>query len=937
MPDPLLCAARRTLTGIAAVLLWIATATPAGAQPPAGELRFEHLAIKDGLSHSVVRAVLQDRIGFIWIATQDGLNLYDGHRVTTFRHAPGDNNSLPSNFITSLAETSGPEGARLWIGTNRGLVAYDAARHRFTRYPHKPGDPGSPSHDFVQSLLVDADGVLWTGTSGGLDRFDRQSEQFTRHQHDPLDPASLSQSFVRALAEGPAGTLWAGTARGLNRVDKATGRVTRFVHSDSDPASLNDDHIRALLTDRKGRLWIGTDAGGLDRLEPGSRAFVHHVQSAAPGSISGNSINAIAEDVNGDLWVGVWGGGVNRMTPDGRFRAYRHRPTDAHSLPIDDINVLTIDRSGLVWVGTYGGGLSRFNPRAAREFVHLKHRPDDAGSLSDNRVHAVLVDRDRQLWVGTWGGLNRLAPGAEHFQRFTHDPANALGLGDNRVTSLAEGHDGAIWAGSLDGGLHRIDPRTGRIQRYRHDPRRPGTLSSDDVMALYVDRTGTLWAGTLLDGLNRRDAATGTFTTLSHDPNNTDTLSDNRPTAMFEDSRGTFWVGTGAGLDVLDRATGRVTRFHGREGAPAALSTFIASIEETPDGALWIGTADDGVIRIDRDSNGVPLRYASYREKEGLPNDRIYKVVADAQGQVWVTTNNGAGRINPKDGSIRRFHAVDGLQENEFKAAGFFDRRTGRLFLGGINGLSIVRPEQLSVESKPPPVVLTDFTVFRRPVKVGGASPLQARIADTDDITLTHQDEVFSVEFAALEYWAPSRIQYAFLLEGFDRDWNHADASRRAATYTNLSPGRYTFVVRASSRDGEWTGEPRRLRIVILPPFWKTWWFRTLLTLAAVTAILGISRWRFRTLERQRRTLESEVAARTSELRKEKENVSAALRLAERAGAARRMFLTNISHEIRTPLNAIIGMADMLKDTPLDKEQQHTPERSAPRALLSPS
>jgi signal transduction histidine kinase/ligand-binding sensor domain-containing protein/ActR/RegA family two-component response regulator len=883
--------------------------------------RFDQLGVQDGLSQSVVRAVFQDRRGFIWIGTQDGLDRFDGYHVTVIDHDADNANSLPGSVINAIAETTGAGGAILWVGTSRGLAAYDVTHERFSRYTHHPRDENSLSADSVTALLTDSRGHVWVGTPAGLDRLDPATRTFTRYSTRTAGIAAP----VNALVEDAAGAIWVGTADGLFR-SAPTGDAVRFAHLPGDPQSLASNAVRALHIDRSGRLWIGTDGGGLDRLDaaakvtgPATARFIHHVHSGDSASLTGDTITSVLEGSDGSMWAGIWGGGLNHLITDSagitRVTAYRHDASDPRSLAGDDVSVLRQDRSGALWVGTEGAGLSRFDPLGTTRFTHYRHEPNDPASLSDDRVYALLVDRDRNTWVGTYGGgVNRMRRGAHGFETIT----TARGLSDDRVTALAEAHDGAIWVATL-AGLNRVPRGRDEVTRFRADGR-SGSLTADRVNALLVDRNGDVWAGTS-NGLDRFNPAAGTFDVFHGDAGRSDALPSGTIQSLFEDRRGRFWVGTDQGVHVLDRLTGSVIRISAQFPALAALQGPITAITESKDGDIWVAAAEGGIVRI-KWPEGQEVTARVYARREGLPNDRVYAIVPDASGRLWVTTDKGLARLDPATDGIVRFDATSGLQADEFRSGAFFDAASGQMLLGGVNGFNVFRPADLQPAAFMPPLVLTGFTILNQPVPVGESSPLRTRITDAAAVTLGPEAPVFSVEFAALDYVAPQRLRYAYMLEGFDRDWNVTDASRRFATYTNLSPGRYTLKVRATNRDDVWSMTPASLTIIILPPWWMTWWFRILAVAGVLAAAVGIHRRRLHVVEVQRRGLEEMVARRTGELRTQKDRATRARAAAEQANAAKSLFLANVSHEIRTPLNAVVGLAEALNETRLDPSQR---------------
>ncbi len=820
-----------------------AAATTVALEPV--EADFERLSIEQGLSQSIVERIVQDRRGFMWFVTEDGLNRYDGYRFVVFRHRADHPASLSHNELKALTEDR--DGV-LWVGAFAGgLNRFDPASEAVTRYLHDPADPASLAAETVRAVLAARDGSLWVGTQGGgLDRLDRASGSFEHHRHDPADPATLPHDDVRALLEDSAGALWVGTFGGLARGDRDGAAFTRLTHAPGDPTSLVDDQVMTLLEDRRGRLWVGT-RGGLDLVDRAT-LVVRHVLLPE----GAETVTALVEDHLGAIWVASDGHGVGRLDPDdpdgtsGHW--FRHDPIDPHSLSSDRVWSLYQDRFHVLWVGTYGGGVNRFDA-ARKPFRQVRHDPTDPASLSHDIVWSFAEAADGTLWVGTdSGGLNRRDPATGAFRHYRHDPADPSSLPADTVRALCLDRAGRLWVATHGGGLARLDPGSERFVRYRHDPADPSSLAWDELRSVMEDRAGRLWVGTFGGGLDRLDPATGAFAHHRHEPANPATLASDFIRLTFEDAAGVLWVGTqGGGLAQSDGRGGFTTYRHD-PADPASLSNdHVFALVEGRDGRFWAGTFGGGLNLVDRASG----RCRAVRAEDGLASDGVYAVLEDQAGQLWVSTTRGLSRFDPASGAVRTYDSADGLQANEFNGGAAFRSPRGELYFGGIGGYNVFRPDHIVANPTAPEVVITDLLLFNRPVPHGvawddGRVLLTRPTPFTDEVTLSHRDAVVSIEFSGLHYSAPSKNRYRYTLSGFHEGWIPAPADRRVATFTNLAPGRYLFQVQASNADGVWSERGASLGLVITPPFWATWWFRTLLVaaLGAAVAVLARSRTR---------------------------------------------------------------------------------------------
>jgi len=827
------------------------------------KIRFEHITFQEGLLQSSIYTVLQDSKGFMWFGTESGVNRYDGYNFIVYSSDVKNPKSLSNNWVYSIYED---HLGNIWIGTDSGLNRFNREKEIFTRYLHDSEKPNSLSNNKIFTIFEDKSGSLWIGTDNGLNKFERKNESFKRYQFDSENPQSLSNNHIRSILEDTSGNLWIGTDNGLNRFNQKEETWFRLQSDPKDTKSLSHNSINSICEDSLGLLWVGTDRG-LNRFDPRTGNFMQYKHIANDSkSLSDDWIRVVYQDRFGILWIGTNKGGLNRFEREkGEFICHKADPHNPYSLSSDRIYSICEDRSGVIWVGTYGGGICK-SDRKTKRFKLFTHDPKNPNSLSHMFVRSFYEDQSGTLWVGTdGGGLNKYDQGKDQFIRYRHNLKDPASLSNDRVFSIVKDFSGVFWIGTYGGGLNRFDPNNGKFTSYRHSPTDPNTLSDDRIRVIYEGSPGVLWIGTDGGGLNKFETGKRIFTRYRHDPSDPNSLSNDRAWSILKSDSGSLWIATfGGGLNKFDPGKSQFFHYRFDPDDPKSLSSdYITTLCKDRSGILWIGSNGEGLIRLDSQRE----TFSNYTESEGLAGNVIYGILEDDEENLWISSNCGLSKFNPQAETFRNYDASDGLQSNEFNGGSRYKSPKGELFFGGVNGFNRFYPETIKDNLHIPQVVITDLQIFNKSVPIGkmknGRSILTRSISETREIEVTYKDNMLSFEFAALHYVFPEKNKYAYIMEGFNKDWLYTDANKRFASYTNLDPGKYVFRVKASNNDGVWNEEGTSLKITITPPFWKTWWFQSLsIFFILVMIFIGI-RFNSRRLIVAKQYLEKTVKERT--------------------------------------------------------------------------
>lgn len=907
------------------------------------QIRLSYLTTADGLPQNTVDCILKDSRGFMWFATWSGVCRYDGYTFKTYQRNQ-DLVSLPSNYIQTLCEDN---LGNMWVGTDKGVVYFDYNRSAFVVDSGLNQNIGSFS---ISHIIKNGKGNLWLATGeNGLWEIRIAKDGQIRSAKVFAD--LLSERDVNTLCLLDDKVLLAGTNTGIVAIDLNSSRQNpKWAYLEEQ---LNGESISTLFQDSRGNIWVGTNINGLYLFETDSgKSTYFGDESNGDTNLNHLSVTDIIEDNNGVVIIGTLGG-LNYFNNQTNTFSHLSDETDTSKyLSSPFVNSLYADDVGNIWIGTEKGGVNYYNTHQ-KPFYSIKHNTSN-NTISHNTINSIYKENDN-LWIGTaGGGLNKLSVNGEKNIRFELEQENSHSLNNNFISSIIRDKNNNMWIGTWGGGINLLlSEDKNHFSILINNPDDSNSLCNNFISTIKELDEHRIIVGTR-NGLDVFNPLENSFLHVHEKMKPENALEVG---CLLQDSNDRIWVGTRNGLICLSRqdllqSTAQIktipfVKFVNQPNNPGSLSgNYVISLLETTDKTVWLGTYGHGICKyVEINGKG---EFINYSEEQGLCNNVAYAIEEDLQGNLWISTDKGLSKFNPETEEFQNFYTSDGLLSNQFYWSASFADKDGTLYFGGIGGLNYFSPQQIETYPNLPQPVFTEFSVFNNPVNVGDKYHskviLDKAISETQEIDLSYQDAVFSIEFSALDYFRPEKVKYAYQMEGVDQDWVEVTSDRRFANYTNLAGGKYIFKVKAANSDGVWCETPTMLVINILPPFWKTTWFAILAVVFIALMTVVYIRYRTRFLQEQKRKLEQQVRERTSKIEEQKEELEKqrdeVIELNEKVKLVNQLrlrFFTNISHEFRTPLTLIIDpleqLTNNLKDNQSAKKTLGIINRNAQRLL----
>ncbi|WP_320020079.1 two-component regulator propeller domain-containing protein [Labilibaculum manganireducens] len=830
------------------------------------EMSFDSFSQDDGFPSNQIQCIHQDQKGWMWFGTSQGLSRFDGYRFVNYLNSPEDSLSLSGILVRVIFED---RKGNLLVGTeNGGLNVFDRELELF-HHPYN-NNPLLKSKDVsVNDIREDDAGNIWLGTNTNILKIDSLGTVSVVSLGNDDATNEFNGEFVRVLQFDNLGRLWAGTNNGVFIIDTESKKVD---HVDLPFENGDTDEIWEIFLDLDGSMWIGTYFNGAFIVDPVSMSVKPVILN--PSIERTETVRTISVGAFGNYWIGTRGGLYLYNKTKATSDFYRNDDREPSSLINNSVLDIIHDKQGEAWIGTRGG--LNLLAKNKQVFHNFKAHLSDNKYLNSSFVYALWVDDENNIWLGTEdGGVNIYHPETKSYTYLKADAANPNSISKNCIKAFQEDQEGNLWIGTFGGGIDVLNLKTNKIKHYINDPFDSRTLADNRVWDLLLDREGDVWVCTSL-GIDRFDSKTKEFI---HYPQ---LAGQKLVTWVDMDSQNNIWLGTSDEIIVHNQRTKKITRFkeHSR------------SFTEDTQGRCWIATLDKGIVQYS-DLNG-PVKY--YNKTDGLANNQALRILEDGKHFLWISTSNGLSKFNVESNTFCNFTSHDGLGNNQFTYGAAYKSSKGDLLFCSISGFTIFDPSEVKCEENQVPLVLTELRIFNKKIGIGSGknSVLKKSISETNHLVLNYDQNVFTLEFAALNYIKSTSNLYSYYLEGFDKGWNEPSADR-TATYTNLNPGDYVLHIKRVVIGNPENNNELRFLITILPPFWKTLWFRFIGLIILGTVIYFLIQFFI-----YRGKMKNELVLERMKARKLHELDTLKLK-----------FFTNISHEIRTPLTLIL--------TPLEK------------------
>jgi len=936
-------------------------------------LYFEHYSTEDGLSQNIVNSIVQDSKGFIWIATQAGINKFDGYNFEIYTQKADVDNSLVSSFVRNLAVD---KYDRLWIGTVSGLSCYDIKKDKFYLFQSLKNNENSLSDNFINYSYVDKFGFLWVATQNGLNKsktnignknkINEKELEFIRYwKGNKLN--NISNNEVKSIYEDSKNNIWICTNNGLNKIDNKTGKITQFFYNNSELNKENYNRINRLIEINESLFFVATD-GGLLSFNPKTNNFQSFVTNSffIKNEIT-TEINDLVKDNYGNIWIATGGDGLIKYNIKSKKNTfYKHETNYSHSLKDNFISTLFFDKSSTLFVGLRKG--LNITKLTSNIFETYRYSSSSLSITNKNMAVHVAYQNSETIWLATLHkGLEKFNPKTNKFTTYKFKEFSDKGI-NLLVQHILPEDENNLWIGTQKNGLILYNHKTGKTKQYKKQKNK-NSISSNNVYWFIKDKSNNLWISTFGGGLSKLNLKTDVFKNYLKSNKNNNAVSLNYTTEIGFDSDSLLWIGTfGSGLNCLNTKTKKFINYtHNSKDTNSISSDFCISMHFSKDKTIWFGTTT-GLNKFDKKTS----RFTTFNKKDGLSNLLIYSIEEDSKGNLWIGNNNGLTKYKKKTNEFVNFTIKDGLQDNEFNSGLSLKLPNGKMLFGGIAGFNMFYPDSIKASNYKAKINITNLKLFYNDVEIGKRYNenilLKESITYTDTIILSYKNNVISFEFASTDYKNSENIKYAFILKGFEKKWNFTNSNKRFATYTNLDYGTYTFKVKSTNSDGIWGKEAKKLTIIIKIPFWRTNYAKIILLILFLIFVISISIIRTKVLKKQKSKLEYQVKKRTliierqgkklkekykevlsqkeelkqqaeelllvsdllensnkeleRKIKKRTEDLEIALEKAEDAEKLISSFLSNLSHEIRTPINAIIGFSQIICTTNINEEEK---------------